>query len=87
MDHTPAESIQWEDAGDQHFTGRVRFGPLSRVPDPGLNALGVLFVSTSPPVPARSRRTTVRRYGYLPAMLSTPRRAKPTGTAPPRTAT
>ena len=43
MDHTPAEDIQWEDAGDEHFTGRVRFGPLSKVPDPGLNALGVLF--------------------------------------------
>ena len=43
MDHTPAEQIQWEDAGDEHFTGRVRFGPLSKVPDPGLNALGVLF--------------------------------------------
>jgi quercetin dioxygenase-like cupin family protein len=43
MDHTPAEDIQWEDAGTEHFTGRVRFGPLSKVPDPGLNALGVLF--------------------------------------------
>ncbi len=43
MDHTPAENIQWADAGDEHFTGRVRFGPLSTAPDPGLNVLGVLF--------------------------------------------
>ncbi len=43
MDHTPAEDIDWVDAGDEHFTGRVRFGTLSKVPDPGLNALGVLF--------------------------------------------
>lgn len=43
MDHTPAENIQWVDAGNEHFTGRVRFGPLSKAPDPGLNALGVLF--------------------------------------------
>ena len=43
MDHTPAEDIRWEDAGDEHFTGRVWFGPLSKAPDPGLNALGVLF--------------------------------------------
>jgi quercetin dioxygenase-like cupin family protein len=43
MDHTPAADIRWEDAGDEHFTGRVWFGPLSKAPDPGLNALGVLF--------------------------------------------
>ncbi len=43
MDHIAAEHIQWADAGDEHFTGRVRFGPLSKAPDPGLNALGVLF--------------------------------------------
>ena len=43
MNHTPAEEIDWADAGDEHFTGRVRFGQLSKVPDPGLNALGVLF--------------------------------------------
>jgi len=43
MDHTPAEAIDWADAGDEHFTGKVRFGPLSKAPDPGLNALGVLF--------------------------------------------
>ena len=43
MDHTPAEGINWEPAGHEHFTGDVFFGPLSKVPDPGLNALGVLF--------------------------------------------
>jgi len=43
MDHTPARNIEWADAGDEHFTGRVRFGPLAKAPDPGLNALGVLF--------------------------------------------
>lgn len=43
MKHTPAEAIEWVDAGDDHFTGRVRFGQLSKAPDPGLNALGVLF--------------------------------------------
>ena len=43
MDHTPAEGINWEPAGDEHFTGEVFFGPLSKAPDPGLNALGVLF--------------------------------------------
>ena len=43
MQHTPAEEIAWVDAGEEHFTGHVRFGQLSKVPDPGLNALGVLF--------------------------------------------
>ncbi len=43
MEHTPAEDIHWVEAGDEHFTGRVRFGPLSAAPDRSLNALGVLF--------------------------------------------
>ncbi len=43
MKHTPAEDIDWVDAGEEHFTGRVRFGLLSKAPDPGLFALGVLF--------------------------------------------
>jgi len=43
MDHRPAEKIQWDDAGDEHFTGRVRFGSLSQAPDRTLSALGVLF--------------------------------------------
>lgn len=43
MQHTPAEEIAWVDAGEEHFTGQVRFGQLSKVADPGLNALGVLF--------------------------------------------
>lgn len=43
MEHTPAEAIRWVAAGDEHFTGAVFFGPLSAVPDRGLNALGVLF--------------------------------------------
>ena len=43
MDHTAAEDLNWEPAGHEHFTGEVFFGPLSKVPDPGLSALGVLF--------------------------------------------
>ena len=43
MRHVPAGELQWEPAGEENFTGRVWFGPLSKVPDPGLNALGVLF--------------------------------------------
>lgn len=43
MDHTPAEEIQWAEAPAENFTGKVLFGPMSKAPDPGLNALGVLF--------------------------------------------
>ena len=43
MEHTPAEEIGWVGAGDEHFTGKVYFGPLSAAPDRSLNALGVLF--------------------------------------------
>lgn len=43
MDHTPAEDITWVEAPAENFTGQVRFGRLSQAPDPGLNALGVLF--------------------------------------------
>lgn len=43
MEHTPAENIEWVNAPGEHFTGTVRFGPLSSAPDRSLNALGVLF--------------------------------------------
>ena len=43
MEHRPAEAITWVDAGSEHFTGKVLFGPLSAAPDRKLNALGVLF--------------------------------------------
>ena len=43
MEHKPAEDINWVDAGSEHFTGTVLFGPLSAAPDRSLNALGVLF--------------------------------------------
>ncbi|MDH3260955.1 MAG: cupin domain-containing protein [Acidimicrobiia bacterium] len=43
MEHTPAADIKWVNAGDEHFTGTVFFGPLSAGPDRSLNALGVLF--------------------------------------------
>lgn len=43
MNHTPAENISWEPAPEEHFTGDVWFGALSKVADPGLNALGVHF--------------------------------------------
>lgn len=43
VEHTPAEEINWVEAGDEHFTGKVLFGPLSAAPDRSLNALGVLF--------------------------------------------
>ena len=43
MEHRPAEEIYWQKAPAENFTGEVWFGPLSRVPDPGLNALGVHF--------------------------------------------
>lgn len=41
MEHLPAVNIEWVDAPAEHFTGKVRFGPLS---DQGqLNALAVSF--------------------------------------------
>jgi quercetin dioxygenase-like cupin family protein len=43
VEHTPAEEINWVEAGDEHFTGTVFFGPLSAAPDRTLNTLGVLF--------------------------------------------
>ena len=43
MEHTPAGEISWVAAGDEHFTGKVYFGPLSAASDRSLNALGVLF--------------------------------------------
>ncbi len=43
MEHTPAGGIRWVDAGNDHFTGSVLFGPLSSAVDRNLNALGVLF--------------------------------------------
>ncbi len=42
MKHHPSESLQWEEAPKDHFTGRVWFGPLNHDPE-ALNALGVLF--------------------------------------------
>jgi len=41
MRHLPAESITWEEAPEENFTGQVWFGPLSGEPE--LTALGVLF--------------------------------------------
>jgi quercetin dioxygenase-like cupin family protein len=43
VEHKPAEDINWVNAGSEHFTGTVLFGPLSAAPDRSLNALGVLF--------------------------------------------
>ncbi len=44
MEHTPAESITWEPAPEENFTGRAWFGPHDIDEDPdGLVALGVLF--------------------------------------------
>lgn len=43
MEHTKAEDIPWEAAPDEHFTGRVWFGPLSHASEDGLNALAVQF--------------------------------------------
>ena len=41
MEHRPAEELDWVDAPEEHFTGKVRFGQLSH--DGPLNALGVNF--------------------------------------------
>lgn len=43
MDHTPAEKIAWTRAPEDHFTGKVWFGPLSQATDEGLSALAVQF--------------------------------------------
>lgn len=43
MEHKPAESLNWEEAPPENFTGRAWFGPLSQAEDRPLNALGVLF--------------------------------------------
>ncbi len=44
MEHRAAGGIEWVPAGEEHFTGRVWFGPLAPQPRPdSLNALGVLF--------------------------------------------
>jgi quercetin dioxygenase-like cupin family protein len=42
MDHTAAERIEWSPAPDEHFTGKVWFGPLSNHED-GISALAVQF--------------------------------------------
>ena len=42
MHHTPAEEITWEHAPEEHFTGRVWFGPLNGG-DGGIQALAVHF--------------------------------------------
>lgn len=41
MEHRRAEEIEWVDAPQETFTGKVRFGPLSQ--DGELNALAVNF--------------------------------------------
>ena len=43
MEHTKAEDIQWKPAPEDHFTGKVWFGPLSHATEEGLNALAVQF--------------------------------------------
>jgi len=43
MEHKPAESVEWESAPSEHFTGRVWFGSLSQADDRPLNTLGVTF--------------------------------------------
>ena len=45
MEHTPAERLEWIEAPEENFTGRVWFGSLSQAEDRPLNALGVLFES------------------------------------------
>jgi quercetin dioxygenase-like cupin family protein len=44
MHHRQADGVDWVPAGDEHFTGRVSFGP-HHVPrdDDDLNVLGVSF--------------------------------------------
>ena len=44
MDHKRAESINWDRAPEENFTGRAWFGPLEVADDPdGLVVIGVLF--------------------------------------------
>ncbi len=43
MKHLSAEHVEWSPAPEEHFTGRVWFGPLSHETPEGLNALGVWF--------------------------------------------
>jgi len=42
MEHRPSETLKWEAAPPENFTGPVWFGALSNDPA-ALNALGVLF--------------------------------------------
>ncbi|MEX2279421.1 MAG: cupin domain-containing protein [Acidimicrobiia bacterium] len=41
MEHRPADSIPWEPAPSEHFTGSVQFGPIST--DGPVSMLGVRF--------------------------------------------
>ncbi len=44
MEHRPAEGLDWQPAGEEHFTGRVWFGPMvAPAAPPDLNVLGVMF--------------------------------------------
>lgn len=44
MEHTPSETIQWDPAPAENFSGRAWFGPLDVDEDPlGLTAIGVMF--------------------------------------------
>lgn len=44
MKHRRSDDVEWGPAGDEHFTGSVRFGPLHPPADPDdLNVLGVEF--------------------------------------------
>jgi quercetin dioxygenase-like cupin family protein len=44
MDHRSADDIEWTPAGDEHFTGSVRFGTHHPPQQPDdLNVLGVRF--------------------------------------------
>lgn len=43
MEHTRAEDIAWNPAPEEHFTGKVWFGPLSHATQEGLNAMAVQF--------------------------------------------
>ncbi len=42
MEHTAAEHIEWTPAPEEHFTGKVWFGPLSNA-EGGISALAVHF--------------------------------------------
>ena len=44
MGHQPAESVKWQPAGSEHFTGDVWFGPMHTSAEPdAVNVLGVSF--------------------------------------------